>query len=647
MDGYPPHLSAAAAAAEIHDEIGIDTNHHQGHASSFASQERSSSTQSTHGHDHPKNSYDMNMNLRHSLTWTLVHAAGSIPPARSGAASVILQNKLFMFGGYGGGTGRLDDFHSFSFDTNTWEEVEVLSDEKPGCRENNGVVTSDNSKVYLFGGYNGHVWLNDLWMFDIVTKCWTCLQESSDINSLDDESTRSGSSSYHFREGRGGRNNNNNSNNGNGHSNGDNVIEGRRSISSKIPSRRFGYVSVVHNNKFILWGGFDGQKWLNDMYEFDFDTKTWREVHALGKLPSVRSCPAYVKDDTRVYIQGGYDGMERKSDFYSFDLDTYTWNEMPAKGNPPSPRYFHSCCLYDNKMHVYGGYNGSQRLSDMYYYDFETQVWSQINAEHGCCPSGRSSLVAQIYGNSLYAFGGYNGDTVLNDFYKIRLKAVSIPSSGYDRDMLKLIDNQELSDVTFLVEGKMVYANRAILATRSEYFHIMFFSGAMRESIQSTEDIASNVTAKNRRAIEIQDVSHVVFMKVLEYIYTDSLKNINVELGIPLLITSERFMLDRLKAICEDKIRQDVTVVNVLEILLTSHRHNATGLKDIALEFILRNLKNETITKNLTDLKSEPDLLIEIIRRNSSFQSNDNHVALPQTPSGPFCGADRWGGTRR
>ena len=49
----------------------------------------------------------------------------------------------------------MDDFYSFSFDANTWEEVKVLSAEKPGCRENNGVVIGDSSRVYLFGGYNG------------------------------------------------------------------------------------------------------------------------------------------------------------------------------------------------------------------------------------------------------------------------------------------------------------------------------------------------------------------------------------------------------------------------------------------------------------------------------------------------------------
>ena len=58
-----------------------------------------------------------------------------------------------MFGGYGGGIGRLDHFYSFLFNTCTWEEVQVMSEEKPVCRENNSVVIGDSSCVYLFGGH--------------------------------------------------------------------------------------------------------------------------------------------------------------------------------------------------------------------------------------------------------------------------------------------------------------------------------------------------------------------------------------------------------------------------------------------------------------------------------------------------------------
>ena len=259
----------------------------------------------------------------------------------------------------------------------------------------------------------------------------------------------------------------------------------------------------------------------------------------------------------------GYDGVERKADFFACDLSTYTWSELPCKGNMPSPRYFHSCCIHGNKLYTYGGYNGSDRLADMFAYDFETNHWSEVDCSNGERPSGRSSLVAQVYENSLFIFGGYNGSTVLNDFYKFRLKPVSIPPSALVNDLRRLMTRDELSDVTFVVEGQEVYANRALLAVRSEYFDAMLFGGMSESMLDDDEE---------RKPIELQDISHGVFLKVLEYLYTDMVSDLTWDLGIPLLIASEQFMLDRLKALCEDRIRKEIAVDNVIGVFIASHR---------------------------------------------------------------------------
>ena len=148
-----------------------------------------------------------------------------------------------------------------------------------------------------------------------------------------------------------------------------------------------------------------------------------------------------------------------------------------------------------------------------------------------------------------------------------------------------------MADVSFLVEGKEVFANRAILAVRSEYFDVMLYGG-MRESLRDQDGLA--------KPIELGDVSHPVFLKVIEYLYTDHVSELTWDLSVPLLIASELFMLDRLKALCEDYIRKEITVDNVIGVLIASHRHNAIGLKDIALEFILRNLHDSSVKAGLS-----------------------------------------------
>jgi hypothetical protein len=238
--------------------------------------------------------------------------------------------------------------------------------------------------------------------------------------------------------------------------------------------------------------------------------------------------------------------------------------------------------------------------------------WSAVDCTHGDAPSGRSSLVAQIHNNFLYVFGGYNGSIVLNDFYKFRLKTIGVPPPALVNDFRKLINNADLADVCFLVEGKEVYGHRAVLAIRSEYFRVML-CGGMREGVASPGV-----------PIELPDVSIAVFLKVLEFLYTDTAQDVTLETAVQLLVASELFMLDRLKAICEDLIRRDINVENVVGILVASHRHNAVALKDIALDFILLHLNDPTIQCALSDLRVEPDLLLEIIKRSTLDRNKDS-----------------------
>jgi len=255
--------------------------------------------------------------------------------------------------------------------------------------------------------------------------------------------------------------------------------------------------------------------------------------------------------------------------------------------------------------------------------------------------------------------------------------------------MMSLLDYQEYADVAFLVDGEIIYANRAILAVRSEYFRAMFYRSGMREQQyqphkpkQLPSRAASSFSSNDNDTaaltpIEMLDISRDVFLKVLEFLYTDSVKDISHEISIPLLIVSERFCLDRLKRLCEDALRRDIDVNNVISIYITSYRHHAMGLKDIALEFILCHMSNPVIVHGLNDLKAEPDLLVEIIqcssgcnssmgvataigsgghyRRSSSSYHNQQQPREPRNSSGmagpsvlgPFGNGSEWSGTRR
>ena len=85
--------------------------------------------------------------------------------------------------------------------------------------------------------------------------------------------------------------------------------------------------------------------------------------------------------------------------------------------------------------------------------------------------------------------------------------------------MRDMVDEDEYSDITFLVEGQRVNAHRAILAGRCEHFAAMFRSG-MRESVE--------------REIATPNISKTVFILLMEYLYTDSVK-VELEYAVELL----------------------------------------------------------------------------------------------------------------
>lgn len=113
------------------------------------------------------------------------------------------------------------------------------------------------------------------------------------------------------------------------------------------------------------------------------------------------------------------------------------------------------------------------------------------------------------------------------------------------------------------------------------------------------------------------------------------------------MIASEQFMLTRLKALCQDHIRTRITVENVIGVFIASHQHNATGLKEIALEYIIKNLNDPAIVTGLAELKSEPDLLVEIITRHSAAQSSPTSYASSNASQLSGFQHSEWSGSRR
>eukprot|EP00930_Biecheleria_cincta_P013394 TRINITY_DN11964_c0_g1_i1.p1 TRINITY_DN11964_c0_g1~~TRINITY_DN11964_c0_g1_i1.p1 ORF type:complete len:509 (+),score=49.41 TRINITY_DN11964_c0_g1_i1:181-1707(+) len=491
------------------------------------------------------------------------------------------------------------DVDSRSAPLRRWREVELSSPCRPGERSGaSGVVYKDG--LYVFGGYGGSGRLDDIYRFDFTSRCWAQVhvQGTVPLGRENNGAVVHGNSMYVFG----------------GYSgftwlndfwsfNFDTsewlpVPSGQRGA---VPSTRFGYVSSVHGDFMYIFGGYDGSAWLTDTHDFDFERGIWNSTHVQGFVPSGRSCPSWATHKGSVYLFGGYDGTHRMNDFHQFCMSSRIWSSIRSAGQVPSPRYFHASVVYGDSLFIFGGYSGLERLNDLYQFRFDSNTWVSVNTDDP--PSGRSSLLAAVHNNSLYAFGGYNGSIVLNDFYEFRFEPVLIPPSNLVEDLRKLISNPMFADVTFLVENQPVYATRAHLAARSEHFRALLYGG-MREASATNEPIV------------LPDIGHQVFLLLLQYIYTDQVGDIGSTLAVPLLIAAERFLLDRLKALCEDIIRKNISIDNVVQVMVTANLHRAEGLKDICMDFIVLNEERIKSTPAFRELISEPTLMYELLMRN-------------------------------
>lgn len=132
-------------------------------------------------------------------------------------------------------------------------------------------------------------------------------------------------------------------------------------------------------------------------------------------------------------------------------------------------------------------------------------------------PEKRTGHSATLVGRKIIIFGGSKNNTggktvYFNDMFELDtdpIPEIIVPKatslSSFQTNLIRFKDSQAFSDVTFIVEGKVVHAHRLVLSLMSEHFRAMFMSG-FKEKFQ--------------REILIPHISYQAFMLMLEFMYT-------------------------------------------------------------------------------------------------------------------------------
>jgi speckle-type POZ protein len=119
----------------------------------------------------------------------------------------------------------------------------------------------------------------------------------------------------------------------------------------------------------------------------------------------------------------------------------------------------------------------------------------------------------------------------------------------------------------------------------------------------------------------IDDMEAHIFNALLSFIYTDAFPDIMQEeeyaMAQHLLVAADKYDLDRLKLICEDKLSRGISTSSVATFLALADQHNCSELKEACLAF-LREPTNldEAIESQGFELltKTSPGVIKELLK---------------------------------
>ncbi|KAF7077694.1 hypothetical protein CFC21_082218 [Triticum aestivum] len=178
------------------------------------------------------------------------------------------------------------------------------------------------------------------------------------------------------------------------------------------------------------------------------------------------------------------------------------------------------------------------------------------------------------------------------------LPFTELPQADLPSHLGDLLLSKEGADVTFEVDGKEFAAHRWMLAARSTVFKAQLF-GTM------------NVDNATSSVVKIDDIKANVFLDLLTFIYTDGMPEFKRDNGdetddteeddmkkdwlLQLLEAAERYGLQSLKSVCEEKLTELICKDTVADIIVVAERNRCLWLKHSCLEFVKTSTNLHTV----------------------------------------------------
>lgn len=277
---------------------------------------------------------------------------------------------------------------------------------------------------------------------------------------------------------------------------------------------------------------------------------------------------------------------------------TYSFHLLDAK-NVRYPRYFVEKCVFQEYEKAGTG-------------DFVPQS-AVLDSKNNVLPKGMLTIQCDIQ-----IAANCHCERVNND-----LQPITPDYSCKIENMWRFetfFNNQEFSDVKFIIDGTDFHAHKNILANQSDVFAAMFKHG-MKESLENT--------------VEIDDVNYEVMQELFRFVYTGKINNID-KLARDLFLAADKYALEELKSTCVKYLCDSLSLDNALGCLDFADHYGISKLKQQAVDFIVSRAKYIEKFAGFVSIRDlHKDVMVEVFRRFTGFTLQQEKQDPPKSDEAP------------
>ncbi len=177
-----------------------------------------------------------------------------------------------------------------------------------------------------------------------------------------------------------------------------------------LPQSLAGGLAVSDGAFLYLFGGWDGEQYLDTAFVYDPSADSWRP---LPPMPEKAAFAAGGAITGEFIVVGGTNGQTELASCYIFEPSSEEWSSCP---DMLMPRADAGSAVILNKLFVIGGgLNSENEVSFSEVYDPANEIWQVVNTptlkDNSRWPGAGVGHVE----TRIYAFGGRSGDTLMDD----------------------------------------------------------------------------------------------------------------------------------------------------------------------------------------------------------------------------------------